>query len=40
VAEIRRTSEAEIWLRDIHEYIATDNPSAAIKVVEGIYDKV
>jgi toxin ParE1/3/4 len=40
VAEIRWTSEAETWLRDIHEYIATDNASAAIKVVEGIYDKV
>ena len=40
MAEIRWTSEAETWLRDIYEYIATDNPSAAIKVVEGIYDKV
>lgn len=40
MAEIRWTSEAETWLRDIHEYIATDNPSAVIKVVEGIYDKV
>jgi toxin ParE1/3/4 len=39
MAEIRWTSEAEIWLRDIHDYIAADNPKAAIKVVEGIYDK-
>lgn len=39
MAKIRWTSEAEIWLRDIHDYIATDNPDAAAKVVEGIYDK-
>jgi toxin ParE1/3/4 len=39
VAEIRWTSEAEIWLRDIHDYIVADNPSAAMKVVEGIYNK-
>jgi toxin ParE1/3/4 len=39
MAEIRWTSEAETWLRDIHDYIATDNPNAAIKVTEGIYTK-
>ena len=39
MAKIRWTSEAETWLHDIHDYIATDNPSAAAKVVEGIYDK-
>jgi toxin ParE1/3/4 len=39
VAEIRWTSEAETWLRDIHDYIAEDNPQAAARVVEGIYEK-
>jgi toxin ParE1/3/4 len=39
VAEIRWTSEAETWLRDIHDYIAEDNPQAASRVVEGIYEK-
>jgi toxin ParE1/3/4 len=40
MAEIRWTSEAEIWLHDIHDYIAVDNPSAAVKVLKDIYDKV
>jgi len=39
MAKIRWTSEAETWLRDIYGYIATDNPLAATKVVEGIYNK-
>ena len=39
MAEIRWTSEAETWFRDIDEYIAADKPSVAIKVVEGICDK-
>ena len=39
MAEIRWTFEAETWLRDIHDYIATDNPEAAFKVIEGIYNK-
>jgi len=39
VAEIRWTSEAETWLRDIHDYIAEDNLQAAARVVEGIYEK-
>jgi len=40
VAQITWTAEAERWLRDIHDYIAEDNPEAATRVVEGIYDKV
>ncbi len=40
MAEIRWTKEAESWLKDIHDYIATDNPRAAMKVVESIYDNV
>ena len=39
MAEIRWTFEAETWLKDIYNYIAHDNPSAAAKVVEGIYEK-
>ncbi len=39
MAEIRRTEEAHRWLRDIHDYIAADNPGAAQKVVSGIYEK-
>ena len=39
MAEIRWTEEAQRWLRDIHEYIAADNPNAAQQVVSGIYEK-
>ena len=40
MAEIRWTEEAYHWLRDIHDYIAADNPPAAQKVVADIYEKV
>ena len=39
MAEIRWTREAELWLKDIYEYIATDNPVAAAKVISGIYER-
>ena len=39
MAKIRWTSEAQIWLKDIHDYIAEDDPSAAVRVVQGIYEK-
>lgn len=39
MAEIRWTSEAETWLRDIYDYIAADNPDAAMRVVQGIYER-
>jgi toxin ParE1/3/4 len=39
MAEIRWTEEAHRWLRDIFDYIATDNPNAAQKVVVGIYER-
>jgi plasmid stabilization system protein ParE len=39
MAEIRWTEEAHRWLRDIYDYIATDNLEAAQKVVSGIYEK-
>lgn len=39
MAELRWTEEAEQWLKDIHEYIARDNPVAAGKVIAAIYAK-
>ena len=37
--EIKWTVEAEKWLFEIHEYIASDNPVAAGKVINGIFEK-
>ena len=37
MAEIRWTFEAELWLKEIYEYITLDNPQAAKEVVDGIY---
>lgn len=39
MAEINWTREAVAWLRDIHDYIALDNPAAAIRVVTGIQER-
>ena len=39
MAEIIWTEEAERWLKDIHGYIAQDNPAAAGKIVSGIYQR-
>ncbi len=39
MAKINWTYEAERWLKDIHDYIAADNPTAASRVVREIYDK-
>lgn len=39
MAEITWTAEAERWLHDIFEYIAADNPHAAARTVNGIYDR-
>lgn len=39
MAKIRWSSESEAWLRDIYAYIAEDNPSAAARVIKGIYGK-
>jgi toxin ParE1/3/4 len=39
MAEISWTDEAQRWLSDIFEYIAADNPQAAARTVEGIYDR-
>lgn len=40
MAEIKWTSEAELWLKDIYNYISEDNPEAGESVVSGIYQKV
>jgi len=37
MAKIRWTTEAEIWLREIFDYIAEDNPGAAANTIEDIY---
>ncbi len=39
MAQLRWTTEAANWLQEIHDYIAQDNPSAAHKVVAGIYER-
>lgn len=39
MAEIRWTQEAATWLEDIYKYIAQDDPTAAHRVVTGIYDR-
>ena len=39
MVEIRWTDEAQIWLKDIYDYIAQDNPGAATRIVVGIYEK-
>ena len=39
MAEINWTRESEIWLRDIYNYIATDNPHAAARTINEIYEK-
>lgn len=33
MGRVRWTSEAEIWLRDIHDYIARDSPTAARRTI-------
>jgi toxin ParE1/3/4 len=39
MAEITWTEEARRWLEDIYEYIAADNPSAAARTVQSIYER-
>ena len=40
MAQINWTLESERWLRDIYDYIASDDPQAATGVVEGIHQRV
>jgi toxin ParE1/3/4 len=39
LAEIDWTLEAEAWLKDIHDYIVVDNPEAAARTLEGIFER-
>jgi len=39
MAEIAWTEEAQRWLEDIFEYIAADNPAAAGRTIQGIYER-
>lgn len=39
MAEITWTQEAQRWLQDIFEYIAADNPAAAGRTIQGIYER-
>jgi len=39
MAKIRWSHEAEQWLKEIYDYIVKENPTAARKVVSGIYSK-
>ena len=40
MAKIDWTGEARLWLRDIHDYFAAENPAAAERVAFAIYDSV
>jgi plasmid stabilization system protein ParE len=40
MAQVAWTAEAQRWLRDIHDYIAANNPAAAERVALAIYDSV
>jgi plasmid stabilization system protein ParE len=39
MATIAWTEEAQRWLEDIFEYIAADDPYAAVRTVQGIYER-
>ena len=39
MAEINWTREAQQWLEDIFEYISLDNPDAASRVIDEIYER-
>jgi toxin ParE1/3/4 len=39
LAEITWTREAEVWLKDIFDYIASENPGAAARTVIATYEK-
>ena len=39
MAKITWTEESQRWLEDIFEYLAADNPLAASRTVQGIYER-
>lgn len=36
MGQINWTHEAQSWLKDIHDYIAAENPAVSMSVVSGI----
>ncbi|WP_430453742.1 type II toxin-antitoxin system RelE/ParE family toxin [Rhodopirellula europaea] len=40
MAEVVWTRESVAWLEKIHDHIAVEDPTAALKVVRGIYSKI
>ena len=40
MVKINWTHEAQLWLREIYNYIATDNREAAQRTIAGIFGKV
>lgn len=40
MAEVVWTDEALGWLREIHDFIAEENPAAAARVIDGISRRV
>lgn len=39
MGKVRWTFEAERWLHEIHDFIAQDNPDAAQRTVQGIFER-
>ena len=39
MARIEWTNEADTWLNEIHTFISQDNPAAAGRVIEEIYER-
>ncbi len=39
MGKVAWTAEAELWVKEIYDYIAQDNPSAARRTAQGIYSK-
>ena len=39
MVEVNWTEEASQWLEDIFEHISLENPAAAARVIEGIYER-
>ena len=39
MAEINWTRESEVWLKDIYDYIAADDPDAAARTITNIFQK-
>ncbi len=40
MGKIKWSKEAFCWLKEIHDYIALDNPQAASRVIKGIVQKI